>query len=105
MGGEDNSLAIAAAKYNLDASRKTLRARKSDHLPTVDIAGQYGHNVTAPIVSQGIVIGGGAFDRTSLALSVFFVSLCYPWWQPISSISETRVALFFLTMPVELSSS
>ena len=67
---EDNSLAIAAARYNLDASRKTLRARKSDHLPTVDIAGQYGHNVTAPIVSQGIVIGGGAFDRTSLALSV-----------------------------------
>lgn len=67
---EDNSLAIAAARYNLDASRKTLRARKSDHLPTVDIAGQYGHNVTAPIVSQGIQIGGGAFDRSSLALSV-----------------------------------
>jgi len=67
---EDNSLAIASAEYTLDASRKALRARKSDHLPTVDFAGQYGHNVTAPIVSQGIQIGGGAFDRTSLALSV-----------------------------------
>ena len=67
---EDNSLAIAAAEYTLDASRQALRARKSDHLPTVDFAGQYGHNVTAPIISQGIQIGGGAFDRTSLALSV-----------------------------------
>ena len=67
---EDNSLAIAAAEYTLDASRQALRARKSDRLPTVDFAGQYGHNVTAPIISQGIQIGGGAFDRTSLALSV-----------------------------------
>ncbi|MEC8356172.1 MAG: TolC family protein, partial [Pseudomonadota bacterium] len=67
---EDNSLAIAAARYNLDASRKNLRARKADRLPTVDLLGQYGHNVTAPIISQGIQIGGGAFDRTSLALSI-----------------------------------
>ncbi|MEQ8313603.1 MAG: TolC family outer membrane protein [Gammaproteobacteria bacterium] len=67
---EDNSLAIAAAEFNLEASRKTLAARKSDHLPTIDFAGQYGHNVTAPIISQGIQIGGGAFDRTSLALSI-----------------------------------
>lgn len=67
---EDNSLAIASAEYTLDASRKALRARKADHLPTVDFAGQYGHNVTAPIITQGIQIGGGAFDRTSLALSV-----------------------------------
>ena len=66
----DNSLAIAAARYNLEASRKNLRARKADRLPTVDFLGQYGHNVTAPIVSQGIQIGGGAFDRTSLALSI-----------------------------------
>ncbi len=67
---EDNSLAIAAAEFNLDASRKNLRARKSDHLPTIDFTGQYGHNVTAPIISQGIQIGGGAFDRTSLALAI-----------------------------------
>lgn len=67
---EDNSLAIAAAEFNLEASRKNLAARKSDHLPTVDFAGQYGHNVTAPIISQGIQIGGGAFDRSSLALSI-----------------------------------
>ena len=67
---EDNSLAIAAARYNLEASRKNLRARKADRLPTVDLLGQYGHIVTAPILSQGIQIGGGAFDRTSLALSI-----------------------------------
>lgn len=67
---EDNSLAIASAKYTLDASRKALRARKSDHLPTVDLAGGFNHNVTAPIVNAGIQIGGGAFDRTSLALNL-----------------------------------
>lgn len=67
---EDNSLAIAAAEFNLEASEQALRARNSARLPTLDFAGQYGHNVTAPIISQGIQIGGGAFDRTSLALSV-----------------------------------
>lgn len=67
---EDNSLAIAAAKFNLDASRKNLRARKSDHLPTINLTGGYNHNVTAPIVQSGIQIGGGAFDRTSLALAI-----------------------------------
>ena len=67
---ERSSLAIAAAEYNLEASRKNLKARKSDHLPTIDFSGGWNHNVTAPIVSQGIQIGGGAFDRTSLALSL-----------------------------------
>lgn len=67
---EDNSLAIAAAEFNLLASRRNLQARKADHLPTVDFSGQWGHSVTAPIVSQGIQIGGGASDRTSLALSL-----------------------------------
>ena len=67
---DHNSLAIAAAEFNLDASRKTLRARKSDGLPTLDLQGFYGHIVTAPIVSQGIQIGGGASDRTQLALNL-----------------------------------
>ena len=67
---ERSSLTIAAAEYNLEASRKNLKARKSDHLPTIDFSGGWNHNVTAPIVSQGIQIGGGAFDRTSLALSL-----------------------------------
>lgn len=67
---ENNSLVIAAAEYNLEASKKNLKARKSDHLPTIDFNGGFNHNVTAPIVNQGIQIGGGAFDRTSLALSL-----------------------------------
>ena len=67
---EDNNLFIAAAEYNLDASRKNLKARKSDHLPTIDFSGNFGHSVTAPINSQGIQIGGGASDRTQLALSL-----------------------------------
>ena len=67
---EDNSLAIAAAEFNLDASRKTLRARKSDHLPTIDFTGSFNHNVTAPITQAGIQVGGGAFDQTSLGLAI-----------------------------------
>ena len=67
---DNNSLAIAAAEFNLDASRQTLRARKSDGLPTLDLQGFYGHIVTAPIVRQGVQIGGGASDRTQLALNL-----------------------------------
>ena len=64
-----NNLFIAAAEYNLDASRQNLRARKSDHLPTLDLTGSFGHVVTTPIVSQGVKIGGGASDRSSIALA------------------------------------
>ncbi|MDG2250299.1 MAG: TolC family outer membrane protein [Gammaproteobacteria bacterium] len=67
---DDNSLAVAAAEFNLTASRKNLSARKSEHLPTLDISAFYGHVVTAPIVSQGIEIGGGASDRSQLALNL-----------------------------------
>ena len=70
MQADDNNLAVAAAEFNLDASRQNLKARKSDHLPTLDLSGFYGHIVTAPIVNQGIQIFGGATDRTSLALSL-----------------------------------
>ncbi len=67
---DNNSLAIAAAEFNLEASRKNLKARKSDHLPTVDFQGFFGHVVTAPITNQGIQIGGGASDRSQLALNL-----------------------------------
>ena len=65
-----NSLAIASAKFTLEASEKNLLARKSDHLPTIDFQGAYAHDVTAPINQSGIQIGGGAFDRTRLALTL-----------------------------------
>ena len=67
---DNNNLAVAAAEFTLDASRKTLRARKSEHLPTLDVSGFYGHIVTAPIVNQGIQIGGGASDRSQIALNL-----------------------------------
>ena len=67
---DNNNLAVAAAEFNLTASRKNLKARKSEHLPTLDVSGFYGHIVTAPIVNQGIEIGGGASDRTQLALNL-----------------------------------
>ena len=66
----ENSLALTAAEFNLEASRRSLQARKSDRLPTVDFTGQFGHFVTQPIVSQGIQIGGGASDRTQLSLNL-----------------------------------
>lgn len=84
---DSNSLAIAFAEFNLDASRNSLRARKSDHLPTVALAGNFGHSVTAPIVSQGIQIGGGASDRTSLA-----VSLSIPLYSGGATSSRRRAA-------------
>lgn len=67
---ENNSLAIAAAEFNLEASRKNLQARRSDHLPTIGFTGQFSHSVTGALVRQGIQIGGGAFDNTSLALDI-----------------------------------
>ena len=70
LQADNNSLAVAAAEFSLDATRKTLKARKSDHLPTLDVSGFYGHIVTAPIVNQGIQIGGGASDRTQIALNL-----------------------------------
>ena len=65
-----SSLTVTAAEYNLEASRKNLRARKSDHLPTIDIEAFFGHFVTQPLLREGIQIGGGASDRTQIALSL-----------------------------------
>ena len=84
---DSNSLAIAFAEFNLEASRQNLKARKSEHLPTVALAGNFGHSVTAPIVSQGIQIGGGASDRTSLA-----VSLSIPLYSGGATSSRRRAA-------------
>jgi outer membrane protein len=67
---ETNNLAIAAAEYNLEASQKTLRARKSDRIPTVSLSGSYQHFVTQSIVREGIAIGGGASDNTNLSLNI-----------------------------------
>jgi len=66
----ENSLAIAAAEYNLQASRQTLQARKSDRYPTLSLDGNYRHFVTQPIQREGITIGGGANDNTTLALTI-----------------------------------
>ena len=67
---DSNSLAIASARYNLAASRNNLKARKSDGLPTLELQSFFGHFVTAPITREGINIGGGASDRTQLALNL-----------------------------------
>jgi outer membrane protein len=84
---DSNSLAITAAKFNLLASRKSLKSRKSDHLPTVALAGSFGHVVTAPIISQGVAIGGGPSDRSTVSLS-----LNIPLYQGGVLRSRTRAA-------------
>lgn len=67
---ENNSLALVSAQYNLEAQQNLLKARKSDHLPTLALQGSWGHSVTSPIVNEGVIVAGGASDRTSLALSL-----------------------------------
>jgi len=66
----DSNLQITAAEYNVEATRKNLKARKADYLPTIDFQGFFGHFVTAPITREGIQIGGGASDRSQLALNL-----------------------------------
>lgn len=67
---EENSLAIAAAEYNLEASEKNLLARKSDRLPQISFQGRFGHQVTQEIEFNGLQYGGGASDNTNLSLNV-----------------------------------
>lgn len=67
---DSNSLAIASAEYNLEASKLTLRSRKTDRYPTISLNGTYQHFVTQPIVRDGVTIGGGASDRTDLSLTL-----------------------------------
>jgi len=67
---EDNSLAIAAAEFNLEATEKNLKARRADHLPTVSFSGNYYHSVTSGTINQGVQSVGGAFDGTSLSLNL-----------------------------------
>ena len=88
---DSNSLAIAFAEFNVEASSENLKARKSDHLPTVALAGNFGHSVTSPIVREGIQIGGGASDRTSLA-----VSLSIPLYSGGAASSRRRAAEYNL---------
>lgn len=66
----ENSLAVAAAQYTLEASRETLRARKSDRYPTLTATGSFTHFVTPEIVRDGVLASGGAFDQTNLGLTL-----------------------------------
>lgn len=67
---EENSLAVAAAEYNLVASQETLRARKSDRYPTLAATGSFTHFVTPEIVRDGVRASGGAFDQSNLSLTL-----------------------------------
>ncbi len=66
-----SNLALIAARYNLEAQQENLKARKSDHLPTISASAAFNHNVTAGSQSaDGSVRGVGAIDGTSLSMSI-----------------------------------
>lgn len=67
---ESNSLAIAAAEFNLEASRKTLDARKADHYPTITLQGGYRHSVSPAIEVAGLSYRSGATNGTQLILNM-----------------------------------
>lgn len=84
---DSNSLAIAQAEYNLDASQDTLKARKASHLPTIDFQGSFGHARAATIQREGVSAGGGAFDQSRLSLS-----LTIPLYSGGATASRRRAA-------------
>jgi outer membrane protein len=67
---EENSLVVASAQYTLDASRETLRARKTAGYPTLAMAGSFSHIVTPEIVRDGVRASGGAFEQSNLSLNL-----------------------------------
>jgi len=67
----DTNLALVAARYNVEAQQQNLKARKSEHLPTVSLGASFNHNVSpAGAGADGTVRGGGATDGSALVLSV-----------------------------------
>lgn len=67
----DTNLALAAARYNVEAQRINLKARKADHLPTISLTGGYNHNVTAGAQSaDGSQRFPGAIDGSTLSLTI-----------------------------------
>lgn len=67
----DTNLALAAARYNVEAQRINLKARQADHLPTITLSGGYNHNVTAGAQSaDGSQRFPGAIDGSTLSLTI-----------------------------------
>lgn len=69
----DTNLALVAARYNVDAQEMNLKARKSEHLPTVSLGASFNHNVTPTgggAGADGTSRIGGATDGTAIALSI-----------------------------------
>lgn len=67
----NGNLALIAARYNLQAQQENLKARKSDHLPTISLTGGFNHNVTAGGQgADGGLRSTGAIDGTTLSLNI-----------------------------------
>lgn len=67
----NSNLALIAARYNLEAQQENLKARKSDHLPTISANAAFNHNVLGGAqAADGSSRGVGAIDGTSLALQI-----------------------------------
>lgn len=67
----NNNLSLLAAEFGVEARQEVARARRSDHLPTVSLQGGYNHSESASeFGSEGGQRAGGAFEGTSVSLSV-----------------------------------
>src|SRR5690606_12959398 len=67
----NNTLQLLGARYNVAAQKNVVRARRSDHLPTISAQANYGHNVTGGGASaEGFQRTGGAIDSSALSLSI-----------------------------------
>lgn len=66
----DTNLALTAARYNVEAQRLNLKARKADHLPTISATGGYNHNVAGGQSADGTSRTAGAIDGTTLSLTI-----------------------------------
>jgi len=67
----NNNLQLLAARYIVDAQSDVVKARRSDHLPTIALQAGYNHNVTGGSTSaEGFQRASGALDSTALTLSI-----------------------------------
>jgi outer membrane protein len=67
----DSNLSLIAARYNLEAEQENLKARKSEHLPTISASGTFNHNVTAGgQAADGGLRSTGAIDGSALSLTI-----------------------------------
>ena len=80
-----NNLNIQSAQSQLQAAQRTLRARRADHLPTIDVTATRTYFETDPTV-------GSAFALTETETDVFALQLTLPIFQGGLTYSRAKEA-------------